>query len=564
MAAAFLLSPPFGYDAGMSFTYPKIVTPTSSLLVVDLLRDRMDGQIAACVLQGIVNRQREQKAYVMNTYCFDNKRGGRRQAQVAERFLTQLFNDIPTERLAPADDRNWPGFMAMLDRFADCVKGLVIWDPKLEQATIEAATTIAGQTDALVVSPDLAEALSGRGFPIIADLRANEFPGNLECLQWLKEHWFAGSGKEVAFTWSHMTTDGRSWGAANKDFVVAHRLFTFYLDVTRDAEREHYIYILKEYPPGTPVLGWSDERWFDALLARLGYFMVPYISVENLTVHSSFPSTTGTQPPPQPAPVHDDGVYIAFHIADGDNLEHAVTYMPDTIMTSLSYGQVPVTWIVNPGLIDLAPRLFEWYMARLGTQEMAAMMGDGHPGSDRYAAFRFYCDMAHNYMQRAGIRTMKQMAEAEAVAWNVQPYMINSGYAGTDPPRRRPLRVPHGRPNLPHRQRLPEGRCGIHPQSRPQRPAQPAPVPQRVLGHGVPRLPRCYPADGRSSEGRRDGRRAPLLLSQEHGLGRHLSSVERPAAHWNSRHASRAICTQRLSRHGWRASVCTSFMTNST
>lgn len=433
MAAAFLLSPPFGYDAGMSFTYPKIVTPTSSLLVVDLLRDRMDGQIAACVLQGIVNRQREQKAYVMNTYCFDNKRGGRRQAQVAERFLTQLFNDIPTERLAPADDRNWPGFMAMLDRFADCVKGLVIWDPKLEQATIEAATTIAGQTDALVVSPDLAEALSGRGFPIIADLRANEFPGNLECLQWLKEHWFAGSGKEVAFTWSHMTTDGRSWGAANKDFVVAHRLFTFYLDVTRDAEREHYIYILKEYPPGTPVLGWSDERWFDALLARLGYFMVPYISVENLTVHSSFPSTTGTQPPPQPAPVHDDGVYIAFHIADGDNLEHAVTYMPDTIMTSLSYGQVPVTWIVNPGLIDLAPRLFEWYMARLGTQEMAAMMGDGHPGSDRYAAFRFYCDMAHNYMQRAGIRTMKQMAEAEAVAWNVQPYMINSGYAGTDP-----------------------------------------------------------------------------------------------------------------------------------
>lgn len=45
----------------MPFRYPKIAIPTQSLIVVDLSSDRMDGQIAACVLQGIVNRQREQK-----------------------------------------------------------------------------------------------------------------------------------------------------------------------------------------------------------------------------------------------------------------------------------------------------------------------------------------------------------------------------------------------------------------------------------------------------------------------------------------------------------------------
>ncbi len=29
--------------------------------------------------------------------------------------------------------------------------------------------------------------------------------------------------------------------------------------------------------------------------------------------------------------------------------------------------------------------------------------------------------------------TLKQMEESEAVAWNVQPYVMNSGYAGTCP-----------------------------------------------------------------------------------------------------------------------------------
>lgn len=416
-----------------SFSYAKIAVPTSSLIVVDLANDLMDGQIAACALQGIVNRQSEQKVYVANTWCYDNKRGGERQAQVAERFLKELFSDIPAERLQGTADRDWPGLMALVDRFGALIKGLIIWDPALEPATIEAATTIAGQTDGLVVSPHIAKALGDRGFPVIADLREHEFRNNVSCLEWLKANWFEGACKHVAFTWSHMTTDGRSWGAANKDYVVALKLFTFYLDVTKDEEREHYIDVLKDYPPGTPVMGWADERWADDLFRRLGYFMVPYISVENLTVQSSFPSTTGQQPGPQPHDVRDDGVYIAFFICDGDNLLHSLVYMPDTIMTSSSFGQVPTTWVINPGLIDLAPRIFDWYLAFPSDQEFAAMMGDGHPGSDRYSGFKFYCDMARGYLDRAGIRTLKQMAEAEAVAWNVQPYMMNSGYAGTDP-----------------------------------------------------------------------------------------------------------------------------------
>jgi hypothetical protein len=424
-------------DRGMApdaYRYPKTPFPAESLAVVDLGDDRLDGQVAACVLQGLVNRSSSEKVYVLNTYCQDNRGGGRRQARVSERFLAELFGDIPAARVEAAGGGQWPGFTALVKRFGAAAKGLVVWDPALEQATIEAATTVAAQTDAIAVSPDLLEAMSGSALPVVCDLRERGFVGNVECLEWLLAKWFGGAHADTAFTWSHMTTDEASWGASNKDYVVAHKLFTYYLDIAKPEERRHYADVVARYAPGTPVMGWTDERHADALFASLGCFMVPFISVENLTVHSSFPSRLAryAQSPPQPSALRDDGVYIAFYVADGDNLEHSLVYEPDTIMASAAYGSVPATWIVNPGMVDLSPRLFEWYLSRLGTQELGAMMGDGHPSSDRYAGFSSYCAMAREYLMRSGIRTLKQMGEAEAVAWNVRPYVINSGYAGTD------------------------------------------------------------------------------------------------------------------------------------
>ncbi len=415
------------------FRYLKIAVPTKSLIVVDLKNDRIDGQIAACVLQGIINRDQENKIYVTNTYCYDNKKGGATQVQIADRFLDSLFSDLPTERLAPVNDVNWPGFRALLRRFAEHIKGLVIWDPHLEQATIEAATTVAAQTDGLVVSPKLAQALSEYNFPVIVDFRNLAFTNNIDCLDWLIENWFEKACHKLAFTWSHMTTDEKSWGAANKDYVVAMKLFTYYLDITDDNESAYYAKVLRRYLPGTPILGWTDERWADDLFAKLGYFMVPYISVENLTVHSSFPATTGKQSDPKPAAINHNGVYIAFFIADGDNLLHSMIYEPDIIMSSSSYDQIPMTWIINPGMVDLAPRLFNWYYDRLGQQEFGAMLSDGHPHSDRYQAFKRYCEFCEYYLNQAGMLTLKQMEESEAVGWNVQPYVMNSGYAGICP-----------------------------------------------------------------------------------------------------------------------------------
>ena len=422
--------------------YPKVTVPTAKLIVADLQYDRIDGQISACVLQGIVNRSSTAKIYVMNTYCADNRGawkndslpGYPNQAQIAGTWLKEVFEAVPKEVLKTNPKIVNPGLMVLVAKFKSFIKGLIIYDPNLEDATIEAATTIAGQTDGLVVSPEIASLLKGYNFPVLKDLRELRFKDNIDCLAWLKTNYFKNANKQMAFTWSHMNTGKSSWGAANKDYVVANRLFTFYLNIENKAESKLYASVIKEYPAGTPVMGWTDERFADKLFADQGYFMVPVIAVENLSVFSSYPSVSGQQPKPKAYPVSNNAVYISFQVPDGDNLLHTIVYEPYTILKSPSFGEIPLTWIINPGIVDLAPSAYRWYLNKFKNtnQELAAMMGDGSPLSDRYEGFSFYCDFTKHYMEQSGILSMKQMAEGEAGSWKIQPYVMNSGYAGTD------------------------------------------------------------------------------------------------------------------------------------
>jgi len=443
LSALVLILPCFAGNTSPSVSrlYPKIEVPARSLVIVDLGKDKIEGQIAACALQGIVNRTSKEKIYVMNTLCRDNHGDWRKdtigqqrsgQAQMGELWLKELFENIPQKRLEIDNSKENPGFMALLKYALPYVKGMIIWDPKLEQATIEAATTIAGQTDGIIVSPRMAERLKDYNLPVIEDLRG-KFNNNIECLDWLIKNYFEKANKQVEFTWSHITTNPEdSWGGANKDYVVANKLFTYFLDIQNTEECDYYKTIVKKYPEGTPVMGWTDEMKADKLFADYGYFMVPFISVENMSVMSSFPPVEECKQTPKAYPVENNAVYIAFLISDGDNLLHTMIYEPYTIMNTNDLGAVPITWIINPAIADLAPPVFKWYEERLKNHEIAGMMGDGSPISERFAGFSFYCDLARHYVKKSGIRTLKQMVDAEAASWRIQPYCLNGGYDGAD------------------------------------------------------------------------------------------------------------------------------------
>lgn len=419
--------------------YPKVEKQVSSLSVLDLSKENVESQVACIGLQGIVNRKYSEKLYVKNSRCKDNHGGWttgdrKAQAQMGDFWLKAVLDDIPQSDIPLEEGITNPAFKAAVEAYKEDIKGVIIYDYDLVEATIEAATTIAGQTDGLIVSPALYEEVKGYGFPVIEDLRG-KFKDNFECVDWLLENWWDGACKDVAFTWSHMTLDwAESWGAANKDYVVANRLFTYFLDIREHDQCAYYETVVKRYPAGTPIMGWTDELKADKLFADYGYVMVPFISVENLSVMSSFPSVNGEPIKPKAYDVEPGQVNIAFLISDGDNLLHTMIYMPYTIGNSPAFGAVPITWIINPGIVDLAPRAFQWYKKTMDAagQEMGAMMGDGSPEPDRYSGFSFYCAWAKHYIDQAGILTMKQMIGGEPVAWNVQPYCLEGGYAGTD------------------------------------------------------------------------------------------------------------------------------------
>ncbi|PWJ60360.1 hypothetical protein CLV98_101542 [Dyadobacter jejuensis] len=61
---------------------------------------------------------------------------------------------------------------------------MIIYDPELQDATIEAGTTIAGQTDGLVLSPDLAAELKESNFSVLVDFRDLKFKDNISCHKW--------------------------------------------------------------------------------------------------------------------------------------------------------------------------------------------------------------------------------------------------------------------------------------------------------------------------------------------------------------------------------------------
>lgn len=120
--------------------YPKVKTPTKSLVIVDLQNDDIEGQVAAIGLQGIVNRDSEQKIYVMNSRCKDNhggwKTGPHDMAQMGQFWLDRVLKDIPQETLTLDATKSNPGFSALVEQYKKHIKGVVIYDPELVEATI--------------------------------------------------------------------------------------------------------------------------------------------------------------------------------------------------------------------------------------------------------------------------------------------------------------------------------------------------------------------------------------------------------------------------------------------
>src|SRR5690606_14543988 len=143
-----------------------------------------------------------------------------------------------------------------------------------------------------------------------------------------------------------------------RDYAVANRALTFWLDPNVDEERELFVQIMSDVEPYTPYLGWfaqdvAGEFGGTELASRHGVYVLAADWFENMTVHSGARAPISKRQKPLPPPPVENKVYVTFTMSEGDNLqynEHRLRVLWD----DPGRGSVPINWSTSPLLVDAA------------------------------------------------------------------------------------------------------------------------------------------------------------------------------------------------------------------
>ena len=255
----------------------------------------------------------------------------------------------------------------LLSNYRSLVQGLIIYDPALSDS-INVATMLAGQRDAIIVAPEQAQALQGEPYnlAILADLRVYKWTHRLQAYRWAKDNLLSAATPRLVAGLDPAITVGL------RPFLVATRAFIYWLDpldflpdFTAGLLSERCLMrrILNAYAPGTGHFGWFVQEGAGVILtshAALPVFASDYFS--NLEVWASVPQVVASRPAPQQAArvVEAGKSYISFTLSEGDNLQ----YMQERFLhlwRDPARGTLPIGWPIAPILLQAAPTMLEYY-----------------------------------------------------------------------------------------------------------------------------------------------------------------------------------------------------------
>lgn len=358
--------------------------------------DRGDAILSARVIQGLVNRQSEDKIWLLNDNFTSSYTGSN-----AWDFQEVMLDTLPEVKYLPRNNltrqKGVNGGLHELLRYItsnypNLIKGWVIWDPKLEGqvrlATSGAAVTVAAQKNYLAVSPELKDLIESWGFsfPELIDLRNLNFKHDWQVLNWLVQNYFATSNQKHQLLYSTGTNsfDGNNsvdipatYESDTKlfegviDYAVATNGFAFNIDVADNKDDRALMNMLQQ--PGliegrAGIIGWvpthpqrNQTTEVPEILAPTSYYVIGTSISSNWSVLGAFPDSQVDLPDPKAYPVDDKDVFITWWIADGDSLDHTFKGMFGLFNQSPDFGQRGITWSISPILAHLTPPLYNWY-----------------------------------------------------------------------------------------------------------------------------------------------------------------------------------------------------------
>jgi hypothetical protein len=453
-AVALVLLAVSGGAPGSAYARP--ASHDSALFVADLRRLSVDDQITFTALQGLVNRTSPRIYYVGVS--------GGQDFQGAEPTGELWLRDavpLPKKRISDPYE--------LLRSFHGLVRGLVVWDPALKIDTQNVATTMAGRSHLLPVSPAMAHVLTKRpySFRVLNDLRGEHFASRSAAYEWALTN--LGSTKQYGLlAWIGGTRNFVPVGQPGlRDFVVAHRGFAFEAEPITEAQLTQRI--LDAFPAGMYVYGYPfvddvvyrtsamgpivqapGEPFGVSAVSRSGKQLVPSSDSVNLTVHSSFPAVAQhprwDDRPRRPEP---GTTYVGFVISDGDNIGFNQQDLRLRDWDNPVRGTIPVGVSISPLLATLAPRIYDYYL-RTATRNEVFLSGPSgagytYPGyqSDldgylrrskpllRLAGLRAVWLLDYGYLASPSMETTRRYVEA------LHPSAIFADYGGyviTNPP----------------------------------------------------------------------------------------------------------------------------------
>ena len=314
--------------------------PPGHLIVYDARTESLAMQYLLVSLQGVVNRTSPR------IYLHSSPYGPGDPHHHEDFWLEEMvaFFGVTHETAASPDE--------LLDRYAAELSGMIIYDPDMPH-TLHVAVMLAGQSRALVVSPELADWLSAWALPLLDDLRGR-WTSNVDLYRWAFESlWPACTHDVIAYSWP-----GKPMLL---DYLIAHKIFVVGLNPHRAGERALLEEIYDAMPRNIPVLGWVvDELLGVALLSKYGKFLDASDHSSNLSVRSGLvPLMPEPIPDPDP-PALENRIYLAFGYTDGDNISYINRNMLGQWLDP-ERGSIPLGWELNVAIWDLAPEQLNYY-----------------------------------------------------------------------------------------------------------------------------------------------------------------------------------------------------------
>jgi GxGYxYP putative glycoside hydrolase C-terminal domain/GxGYxY sequence motif in domain of unknown function N-terminal len=348
-----------------------------------------DEAMAAACLQGILNQDAPRvylvaKAYTRPQYWLDvlSKEG---------------------EWLHGREIKKVPDLDSLAQLAGDRVKGVVIWDPTVP-ATVDVASTIAGVSQAVVLSPEFAERYMAKWkLPLIKDLRGM-FTGKEtgskknDAYRWaIREYLAKGLCSKHRIFLSEDSFGTRPSGAvgypATVDWVIKNRSFVFDLSPWGDEapqddigqkvglDQETYKMILAELLRQT---GGKEMTELDGFFSfgkytnwsghQSTHMQIPtemqsqdlisaYNCYQSTATSSTFNQSFHSQAPLPPLKQSTDvakseslgkKTYICILMADYDSSYPLYDFFPK-FWDDPKRGKVPLTWGIDPNLLETFP-----------------------------------------------------------------------------------------------------------------------------------------------------------------------------------------------------------------